>query len=229
MIDSQEVDREALNYVLALYEKPPWSETRKTRDPDKSIKENFPIFFGKYAEDAYKEYINYLLSYSDRMPLFEGALDTLKELNKKGVHTIIISNRDQSFVDATLERLRLEKYVSLAIGAGTTPYSKPSKELVDVALSKLQIKDSVDQIIFVGDAIADIKCADECNALPILMRMCKTDVTDEWLAKRFQENKPLSVARNHRELQSILNGISTAKNDNQPKRFLSLLSKRFNS
>ncbi len=50
LVNSQELDREALNHVLLKYGLPPWKEMRKTRDPSKSIKENFPNFFGESSD-----------------------------------------------------------------------------------------------------------------------------------------------------------------------------------
>ena len=57
LLDSQKIDREALDHVLKAYGLPAWSETRKKRDSSKSIKENFPIFFGADADKAYEQYI----------------------------------------------------------------------------------------------------------------------------------------------------------------------------
>ena len=51
---------EAMEYVLKKYNKEPWDITKaKYRDTKKSLKENFPNFFGDKAQSAYQDYINY--------------------------------------------------------------------------------------------------------------------------------------------------------------------------
>lgn len=204
LINSQELDREALNHVLGMYGKPVWSDVRKNRDASKSIKENFPNFFGSDADEAYQAYIHYLLANKSRMPLFDGVLETLKILKKNNIKTIIISNRDKSFVREMLKEHQLEQYVSVAVGAEDTPYTKPDREIIDVALKMAGIAPERDRILFVGDSLADMSCADRSGVIPVLMRMCQTDVTDDWIKKRRDNQKPFWVMNNHTNLQNLI-------------------------
>lgn len=50
----------AMEHTLAAYGREPWDETkRKYRDTSKSLKENFPNFFGEESARAYADYLAY--------------------------------------------------------------------------------------------------------------------------------------------------------------------------
>ena len=51
---------DAMEHTLAAYGREPWDETkRKYRDTSKSLKENFPNFFGEESVRAYDDYLAY--------------------------------------------------------------------------------------------------------------------------------------------------------------------------
>jgi phosphoglycolate phosphatase len=210
LIDSQSIDHEALNHVLSAYDLPPWSVTRNKRDSSKSIKENFPVFFGSDASDeAYSEYVEYLLAHKHAMCLFDGALDVLQYLKNENIPVIIISNRDRTFVMEMMKEFCIEVYVTVAIAAGDTVYYKPDPRLFEFALDAANITLRGDEILFIGDSLADMACADNSKSFPVLLRAVKTDVTDEWIEQAANANKKMWVVKDFPELLSLLKGNRT--------------------
>ena len=50
---------DAMEHTLVAYGREPWDETkRKYRDTSKSLKENFPNFFGEESVRAYDDYLS---------------------------------------------------------------------------------------------------------------------------------------------------------------------------
>ncbi len=138
------------------------------------------------------------------MPLFEGAIETFEGIRKDNVKVIVISNRDRHFVEEIMLHHDLDRYVDVVVAAGNAPLNKPNKAIADLALSKAQINHKSALVLFVGDALADMNCAQNSGALPVLMRMCSTDVTEEWIEEQHQKDKPLWVLKSHVELQDLL-------------------------
>lgn len=204
MIDSQNLDHEALNHVLQSYDLPDWSEMRKKRDSTKSIKENFPVFFGADADNAYQQYIEYLLSHKDQMKLFAGVKETLEFLKENGIPVIVISNRDKNFVADMISHFGLNDLISHAVGAGDTGYSKPDSRLLTFALDAARVSAKGKSILFVGDALADMHCAEDAESFPVLMRAAKTDVTDEWVARAEKEKKEMWVIKDYPNFLGLL-------------------------
>lgn len=91
---------ESMEYVLNKYNKEPWDITKaKYRDTKKSLKENFPNFFGEDASRAYSEYLKYYTEYAyNKVFPMENANEFLKFCNQNKIDLYIISNKEKSLL-----------------------------------------------------------------------------------------------------------------------------------
>lgn len=207
LIDSKEVEIEALNNVLTYYGKPKWEEgTQQKKDPLKSIKQNFPSFFGTDWQDAYKLYIKYMLDHKDRTPLIEGARELLEYLHQNNITTVVVSNRDRDFSTKLLEYHHVNQYVTAVIGADDTPYAKPDPRMPEHILTDLGHNAKDSYTLFVGDALVDIQCADSAGCQPVLITKYITDITADFIAERIRKKPEKGY-----DLQSVPNHFGIIK------------------
>ena len=218
LVDSKKIEREALNYVLLKYGKDTWENgTRNKKDPKKSIKQNFPNFFGDKWKEAYELYINYMLKYKDKTPLIDGARELLEYLHKNNIYTIVVSNRDSNFTNELLKYHKIDHLITSIVGADNTSYTKPNPKMIQIPLSKLNIEDKDPYIIFIGDALVDVQCADNYGCQPILITKHITDIDQKFILNRIrsdhQQKYDLKVVLNHHEIKDLIkNKIITQNN-----------------
>lgn len=218
LVDSKKIEREALNYVLLKYGKDTWENgTRNKKDPKKSIKQNFPNFFGDKWKEAYELYINYMLKYKDKTPLIDGARELLEYLHKNNIYTIVVSNRDSNFTNELLKYHKIDHLITSIVGADNISYTKPNPKMIQIPLSKLNIEDKDPYIIFIGDALVDVQCADNYGCQPILITKHITDIDQKFILNRIrsdhQQKYDLKVVLNHHEIKDLIkNKIITQNN-----------------
>lgn len=218
LVDSKKIEREALNYVLLKYGKDTWENgTRNKKDPKKSIKQNFPNFFGDKWKEAYELYINYMLKYKDKTPLIDGARELLEYLHKNNIYTVVVSNRDSNFTNELLKYHKIDHLITSIVGADNTSYTKPNPKMIQIPLSKLNIEDKDPYIIFIGDALVDVQCADNYGCQPILITKHITDIDQKFILNRIrsdhQQKYDLKVVLNHHEIKDLIkNKIITQNN-----------------
>lgn len=138
ILDSHRIDLESINFVLTKYGMPTWEGgTRLKKDKAKSMKENFPNFFGeKIAEQAYQEYLRLLIDNIDRMPLIPNIEATLNYCRENGIKAVIVSNRDNIFVEKFLDIFGFRKYFDSILTPETTGYTKPNPMIINQYLLK---------------------------------------------------------------------------------------------
>ncbi len=203
LMNSKKVDHDAINYTLALYHQAPWSITRQKKNKLKSMKENFPNFFGPDASDAYNTYLNYLLTHIEEIPFFDGAKEYLQLLKKHHIKTAIITNRDTSFVkDLQMHTefiKNIKPLIDVIVTADEAGVTKPSKKIIDYTLKKLSLPltCSKQDIVFVGDAFADMKVALDYPAIPVLLTITTADITEEFLKNNIDQ---IYLAASHYEI-----------------------------
>lgn len=201
LLNSKTLDHHAINNTLEKYHKAPWSITRKQKNKSLSMKENFPIFFGKHHIEAYNTYIDYLTKHINEISFFEYAsehLQILKYLNKQ---TAIITNRDNIFINALKQQNEFKQhfipFIDAIITADDAGICKPSPVIIETAINKLNsIKISPHQVTFIGDAYADIQCALNYGCTPILFNATATDITPDFLALNQHKIKQFSSHKN---------------------------------
>lgn len=162
----------SINEVLAEYNLPHWDEIKKLRDTSISLKNNFPNYFGKYAEEAFRKYAeNYeknTKKYVHKFPYVDEIISLLKLKNKK---LMVISNKDKKLLEMDCQRLFSEGTFEKVVGVGEAPKDKPNPEHAYYALKEYLKPEEItrDNVWLVGDSKFDVDCAINANALPILV------------------------------------------------------------
>lgn len=103
---------------------------------------------------------HYLTNMQNKTGPYEGILDLLDELNKKGYKLAIVSNK----FDEAVKKLNNDyfaKYIEIAIGESKRIARKPAPDTVIKALNELN--SSADQSIYVGDSDVDVQTAKNAN------------------------------------------------------------------
>lgn len=159
ILDSHKIDLECINFVLKKYGMPSWEDgTRLKKDKAKSMKENFPNFFGEeIAEQAYQKYLQLLIDNIGRMPLIPDIEATLNYCRENGIKAVIVSNRDNIFVEKFLDIFGFRKYFDSILTPEVTGYTKPHPMIINQYLLKNSLDPKTDTILFMGDAFADVR------------------------------------------------------------------------
>lgn len=135
-----------------------------------SIREAFPKIFGdrwKEVQDIYQK--EFRKRHLEHITLEPGVLEILELLNNLGVTMSVVSNKDGPFLRQEVEKLELGKYFYQVIGAYDAKEDKPSPYPAYMALEGLYDKgDFGNDIWFVGDSIADLKCGHNCGCTTII-------------------------------------------------------------
>lgn len=222
LIDSKKIDHEAINYTLQEFNKEPWNVTRKLKDPSKSMKDNFPNFFGDNATNAYNKYINYLIENIHRIPIFEQVYEHLRILSMLKSKTVIITNRDKKFIETFSESHQFKKikpYISYIFSADDIGETKPSPKVIEYVLKRINETNlSKSEIFFVGDALADMNTALTYKCTPILLTTSSTDITNEFLKTN---QSRIYTANSHEEIIRCL--MIKAKEKEQSDNIMSVI------
>ncbi len=197
ILDSHRIDLESINFVLTKYGMPTWEGgTRLKKDKAKSMKENFPNFFGEeIAEQAYQEYLRLLIDNIDRMPLIPNIEATLNYCRENGIKAFIVSNRDNIFVEKFLDIFGFRKYFDSILTPETTGYTKPNPMIINQYLLKNSLDPKSDTILFMGDAFADVRCAFRSGCIPILYTEIVRDEISPKNLERLSKINPDNPAR----------------------------------
>jgi phosphoglycolate phosphatase len=204
ILDSHAKDLDAIDHVLLKNGLPTWKGgTKAKKDQNLSMKDNFPNFFGSdLAKKAYEEYFQYLIEKLPEMSLVDGAKDTLNYFKGTGTKIIMITNRDRKFVDEFLDDFKMGSYFDAIVAAGDTPYTKPDPEMLKDVFGKLKLNTEKDEVLFVGDAHADVNCAIKSGCTPVLMRAVVTDVSNRdivGMTSVESSRSPLRIFNSHRD------------------------------
>ncbi len=143
--------------------------------------------------------------------LLPNAFRVIKKLNEMGVLISIVSNTYSSFLNRTIKRYQLNKYLLNVIGTrGEIDYRKPSKEVIDYALMGSDIQDvNCDTVWMIGNSIQDIQTAYNSGIRPVVFG---DDLLSEILyTEGIDRNKKAIYFRNH---LAILNKLEEMNNEN---------------
>lgn len=227
ILDSKQLDHEAINYTLGKFNKSPWNIMRAKKDPAKSMKENFPNFFEEDADKAYDTYINHLISNINNIPIFDNVYEHLNILK---VQSVIITNRDKTFVDALVSSKNFQNinsHIDLIISADDVGITKPSCKIIDYALDLLKQPDvNKEEIIFIGDALADMNTAISYNCIPVLLTTSTSDITQNFL---IENNSKIYTATSYKEINRCLIETYTKKYLNNEIGLIDYYNKNLNS
>lgn len=162
---------ESMEYVLKKYDKEPWDITKiKYRDTKKSLKENFPNFFGNYATEAYQDYLEYYIAfgYNNVKPV-ENALPFLELCKNYGIELYIISNKEKSLLLKEVNFCFPDIHFNNILGNGDALRNKPFADPVFKALDRVYYKINEDNVWLIGDTKQDTECAYNAGVQPVLL------------------------------------------------------------
>lgn len=160
----------AVNYALSAY----GLETR-TVDEVKSFIGNGSLMLIRRAlsdENGTKysdEFVNgvrarfregYQLNMLDKTYAYDGILELIDELNRKGIATAVVTNKDDRSAVPMIEHYFGSRF-ALTRGVRADSERKPNPGLTLSVLKELGV--TPDEAIFVGDGLADFEVAKNCG------------------------------------------------------------------
>lgn len=111
----------------------------------------------KLEDISHKTTEIYRKQYIENDYLFEDTLPTLKKLKEQNIRIILISDADSDVLLEELDNYDMRKYFDGIIISDLIQAYKPSDKAVEKALSFCN--EPLDNILFVGDTIVDLKTA----------------------------------------------------------------------
>jgi len=117
-----------------------------------------------YHEEAMRIFTeHYAKHLMDKTVLYPHVEDILSKFERK--IKIILTNKRYAFAQAIAGGLGIEKYFEEIIGAGSTPYLKPDRRLIEYLLDKYKARK--EQTIIIGDGKNDILAAKNSGILSL--------------------------------------------------------------
>lgn len=153
---------------------------------------------------------NGTLVYNDKnnlIKLLPNSFKVIKKLNEMGVFISIVSNTYTSFLNRTIRRYQLNKYLLNVIGTrGEIEYRKPSKEVIDYALIGADINDvNCDTVWMIGNSMQDVQTAYNSKIRPIIFG--DELMMDILYSDGFEKNQKALYFKNHSEFLKKLEEI----------------------
>ncbi len=199
----------ALEHTLKQYQKAPWDIIKqKHRNPTKSLKENFPNFFGEKYQEAYEVYLNYYINHTiTQIYPTPNADKFLKHCLKNNIELYIISNKEKSLLIQEVKHCFPNITFNKILGNGDTPKNKPAPDPVFKALNNALYPINKENVWLIGDSKQDIDCALAANIHPILIGKGKFMETSS-LHNQIAENQ-ITQIQNFDELMPLLKTDTT--------------------
>ena len=162
----------AMNYVLSKNNLPEWDVIKEQkRDKNKSLKENFPNFFGEErAKEVYQEYINYYNKEAYKeVKKIDYTDEFLNTLIKNNIQIAIISNKEKSLLLNEVNNCFSNIKFNHILGNGDAEKNKPAPDPVFKVMQNYDFELNPDNVWLVGDTKQDTDCALNANCQPMLM------------------------------------------------------------
>lgn len=119
-------------------------------------------FNGDKFKEVYDEYYRFYKENHPKMAdLYPGIVDILKEVKQKNILTSIFTGKGRKTTEITLDILGIKKFFDMIITGDDVENHKPSPEGILKFLNSFGL--SKDEVLMVGDSIADIIAANEAG------------------------------------------------------------------
>ncbi len=208
LVDTWPLIHAAINSTMREFKREEWSFKKVKDEIHKSMRESFPEIFGDKWQEAGEFYVN---SYRNinlkKLKFLDNAFDLLKKINQKGILQFVVSNKIGKTLRKEAKSLEVENYFFSLIGAGDADTDKPSTDPVELALSGSGIDLKNNNIWFVGDTIADIDCAYNCGARPIIFghdKQISKTISSQVYENGKNKEGPIALFLDHIEFINIL-------------------------
>ena len=212
LVDTWPLIQSAINSTMRAMNKEEWSLAKVRDSVHKSMRESFPKIFGNDWEKAGAIYKK---SYHDinieQISLLKNSFELLNFVKSLNIPQFLVSNKIGTTLRKEVKKLQLEHLFFSLVGAQDANFDKPSREPADFALMGSQIDPKKHHIWFVGDTIADVECAHNLGAYPIIYghsdnQISKT-IEEKILKNGFDDKGAVAVYFDHQELINILKNL----------------------
>ena len=209
LVDTWPLIQSAINSTMRATNREEWSVEKVRDSVHKSMRESFPEIFGNDWERAGEIYKK---AYHDiniaRISLLKNSLELLNFVKTLNIPQFLVSNKIGITLRKEVKKLQLENLFFSLVGAQDANSDKPSREPVDFALNGSEIDTKKHYIWFVGDTIADVECAHNSGAVPIIYghsdnKISKT-IDQKILENGFDNKGAVAVYFDHQQLIDIL-------------------------
>lgn len=113
-------------------------------------------------ETAMKEYYSFYHSKHNQLAsLYPGIIEILSFLKEQRVRIGLFTGKGRNTTDITLRQFEIEQYFDLTVTGDDVDEFKPSGDGIRKIMQKFSLPP--DEVLMVGDAVADIKAAREAN------------------------------------------------------------------
>lgn len=103
---------------------------------------------------------------TNKTVLYSGCIEMLENLKESNINIVLVSNKPEYYVKKIINFLKIEKYFLSISGGDTFIVRKPHSDHLRFTVEK--IGEKIDNYVFVGDTITDLKCARNAN-IPIIL------------------------------------------------------------
>jgi phosphoglycolate phosphatase len=209
LVDTWPLIQSAINSTMRATNREEWSVEKVRDSVHKSMRESFPEIFGNDWERAGEIYKK---AYHDiniaQISLLKNSLELLNFVKTLNIPQFLVSNKIGITLRKEVKKLQLEHLFFSLVGAQDTNSDKPSREPVDFALMGSEIDTKKHHIWFIGDTIADVECAHNSGAVPIIYghsdnKISKT-IEENILKNGFDNKGAVAVYFDHQELIDVL-------------------------
>lgn len=138
----------------------------------------------------------YYSIYKEMTPVKDGMRDLLINLSESGIKLSVATNKHGPYARELISHLGIDDHFCTVIGADDVKNPKPSPDMIDAALAKMDTKK--EETVFVGDSIVDVETAK--NSEIDIYCLAQSISTPEELA----EKRPRKIFYNTEDLKKDL-------------------------
>jgi phosphoglycolate phosphatase len=176
LVDSWGTIHDALNFLMAAMEKPPWTLAETRERVRLSLRDAFPAIFGERWEEARRIYMDrFQAIHLERLTALPGREAMLRALAADGHYLAVVSNKTGAVLRAEADHIGWSPLFGNIVGAGDAHTDKPHCAPVELALKPSGIRPGPD-VWFVGDTAVDMECAIAAGCVPVLLGELETDI-----------------------------------------------------
>jgi phosphoglycolate phosphatase len=169
LVDSWATIHDALNFLMAAMERPPWTIDETRERVRLSLRDAFPAIFGERWEEARQIYMDrFRAIHLERLTPLPRREAMLRALAADGHYLAIVSNKTGAVLRSEAAHLGWSELFGAIIGAGDAHTDKPHSAPVELALRPSGITPGPD-VWFVGDTAVDMECALASGCVPVLL------------------------------------------------------------
>lgn len=210
LVDSWPLIHQALNEAMRAFGKEEWSFEYVKDNVHKAMRYSFPEIFGDGWQEAGAVYKKaYRSRHLECLELLDGARDLIAALEAIGAVQFVVSNKIGLTLRKEVDKLGLAESFFSVVGSLDADADKPDVAPVELALRGSDIDLKRDHVWFVGDTIADVDCAYNCGAQPIIFGhdggVSKTIAPEIYKNGRGEGAIPLFLK--HGELVAVVKGF----------------------